>query len=100
MLLSSVMADEENSLEQLMSFSLEELADAEVTIAGKTPQKIRDIPAAVYVVSQKDIRRMGATSIPEALRMVPGLQVGRMDANKWAITSRGFNGVLANKLLD
>ncbi len=99
MLVSSVMADEENSLEQLMSFSLEELADAEVTIAGKTPQKIRDIPAAVYVVSQKDIRHMGATSIPEALRMVPGLQVARMDANKWAITSRGFNGLFANNLL-
>jgi iron complex outermembrane receptor protein len=99
MLLSSVMADEENSLEQLMSFSLEELADAEVTIAGKTPQKIKDIPAAVYVVSQKDIRRMGATSIPEALRMVPGLQVARIDANKWAVTSRGFNGLFANKLL-
>jgi iron complex outermembrane receptor protein len=99
LLLSSVMADEEKSLKHLMSLSLEELADAEVTIAGKTPQKIKDIPAAVYVVSEKDIRRMGATSIPEALRMVPGLQVARMDANKWAITSRGFNGLFANNLL-
>lgn len=98
-IVSSVLADEEKSLEQLMSLSLEELVNVEVTIAGKMPQKITDIPAAVYVVSQEDIRRMGATSIPEALRMVPGLQVARMDANKWAVTSRGFNGVFANNLL-
>jgi len=99
LIFSSVMADEEKSLKQLMSFSLEELANAEVTIAGKTLQKATDIPAAVYVVSQKDIRRMGATSIPEALRMVPGVQVARIDANKWAVTSRGFNGLFANNLL-
>lgn len=98
-IVSSVLADEEKTLEQLMSLSLEELVNVEVTIAGKTPQKITDIPAAVYVVSQEDIRRMGATSIPEALRMVPGLQVARMDANKWTVTSRGFNGIFANNLL-
>jgi iron complex outermembrane receptor protein len=56
-------------------------------------------PAAVYVITQEDIRRSGVRSIPDALRMVPGLDVARIDSNKWAITSRGFNGQFANKLL-
>jgi iron complex outermembrane receptor protein len=51
------------------------------------------------VITQDDIRRSGATSIPEALRLAPGIQVARIDANKWAITARGFNGHFANKLL-
>ncbi len=99
LIFSSVMADEDILLNQLKHLSLEELGNVEVTIAGKTRQKITDIPAAVYVVTQKDIRRMGATSIPEALRMVPGLQVARIDANKWSITSRGFSGLFAHNLL-
>ncbi len=99
LIFSSAMADEEILLNQLKHLSLEELGNVEVTIAGKTRQKVTDIPAAVYVVTQKDIRRMGATSIPEALRMVPGLQVARIDANKWAVTSRGFSGLFAHNLL-
>ena len=51
------------------------------------------------MITQEDVRRCGATSIPETLRMVPGLQVARIDANKWAISSRGFNGRLSNKML-
>lgn len=83
----------------LTSLSIEELMQLEVTTAAKMPQKLEDTAAAVFVITAEDIRRSGATSIPELLRMVPGLQVARIDANKWAITARGFNGRFANKLL-
>jgi len=83
----------------LTELSLEELMNIEITSVSKKAQKLSDAAAAVFVITQEDIRRSGVTSIPEALRMVPGLQVARIDANKWAITSRGFNGRLANKLL-
>lgn len=66
---------------------------------GDDMPTIRESAAAVYVVTQEDIRRSGVLTIPDALRMVPGLQVAQIDANKWAITSRGFNGLFANKLL-
>ncbi len=71
----------------------------EVTTVSKKAQKLSDAAAAVFVITQSDIRRSGATSIPEALRMVPGVEVARIDASKWAITIRGFNGRFANKLL-
>ncbi len=71
----------------------------EVTSVSKKPEKLSDSAAAVYVITQEDIRRSGATHIPDLLRMVPGLQVSQMDANKWAITSRGFNDRFADKLL-
>jgi iron complex outermembrane receptor protein len=85
----------------LTSLSLEELMEIEVTVTSvsKKAQKITEAAAAVFVIDQEDIRRSGATSIPEVLRMVPGLEVARIDANKWAISSRGFNGRFANKLL-
>ncbi len=94
-----VLAGEDTDLMLLKELSLKALMDVEVTIAGKTPQKASNIAAAVYVVTQKDIRNMGATSIPEALRMVPGLQVAKVDANKWAITIRGFNNIFSSSLL-
>ncbi|MDY6971926.1 MAG: TonB-dependent receptor [Thermodesulfobacteriota bacterium] len=90
---------EQDLKKDLTAMSIEELMDMEITSAGKKPQKLCDAAAAVFVITQEDIRRCGATSIPEALRMVPGVQVARIDANKWAITSRGFNGRFANKLL-
>jgi iron complex outermembrane receptor protein len=83
----------------LIELSLEELMEIEVTSPGKKIQKLSDVPAAVYVITHDDIRRSGATSIPEALRLAPGVQVARIDANKWAITVRGFAGRFANKLL-
>jgi iron complex outermembrane receptor protein len=79
--------------------SLEELLNVEVVSASKKSQKLSDTSAAVYVINQEDIKRSGARTIPDVLRMVPGLQVARIDANKWAITSRGFNGRFSNKLL-
>lgn len=79
--------------------SIEDLLDLEVTSVSKRPQKLSEAPAAVTVVTGEDIRRSGVTSIPEALRMVPGLHVAQIDGSKWAITARGFNSQFANKLL-
>ncbi len=83
----------------LMTLSLEELTSLEVTSVSRKSQKVREAAAAVFVITQDDIRRSGATSIPEALRLAPGLSVARIDGSKWAISSRGFNGRFANKLL-
>ena len=71
----------------------------QVTSVSKRAQKLADAAAAIFVITQDDIQRSGASSIPEALRMVPGLEVARIDENKWAIGSRGFNGRFDNKLL-
>lgn len=83
----------------LTELSLEELMDIEVTIASRTSQPLGDSPAAVYVLTGDEIRRAGHTSIPEALRMVPGFQVARVDSSSWSVTARGFSGGFANQLL-
>jgi len=90
---------QDQDLQQLKTLSLEELTSVEVSISGKKVQSADDIAAAVYVVTQADIRRSGVSSIPEALRLVPGMHVSQIDANKWAISIRGFNSRIANKLL-
>jgi iron complex outermembrane receptor protein len=87
------------NLPDVTAMSVEDLMNVQVTSVSKRTQKLADAAAAIFVITQEDIRRSGATSIPEALRMVPGLQVARIDENKWAISSRGFNGRFANKLL-
>jgi iron complex outermembrane recepter protein len=81
------------------SISLEDLMNMRVTSVSKREQKLADAPAAIFVLTQEDIHRSGARNIPEALRLVPGVEVARIDENKWAITSRGFNGRFTNKLL-
>lgn len=83
----------------LADASLEELMGIRVSSVGRKEQKLTETAAAVYVVTREDIARSAATSIPEVLRLVPGLQVARIDSNKWAITARGFNGHFANKML-
>lgn len=83
----------------LARLSLEQLSNVEVTSVSKKGEKLAETAAAVYVITQDDIRRSGLTSIPELLRMVPGLQVARVDGGTWAITSRGFNGRYARKML-
>lgn len=88
-----------NDQEDLFEMSLEQLMNVEITLASKKEETLFETPAAAYVVTSEDIRRSGATSIPEALRMVPGLQVSRINSNSWAITSRGFQDQFANKLL-
>lgn len=83
----------------LTTASLEDLMQIEVTSVSKKEQRLNRVAAAVYLLTQEDIRRSGYSSLPEALRMVPGLQVARIDSSKWAISARGFNGQYANKLL-
>ncbi|MDB6039027.1 MAG: TonB-dependent receptor, plug [Verrucomicrobiales bacterium] len=83
----------------LGDLSIEQLMNESVTSVSRKETKLNQAPAAITVISQEDIRRSGATSIAEALRMAPGLDVAQVDQNKWAISSRGFNGLYANKLL-
>ncbi len=83
----------------LTQLSIEELMNVPVVSATKQTQRLSDTASAVFVITQDDIRRSGVTSIPEALRLAPGVQVARISANKWAISIRGFNGRYANKLL-
>lgn len=70
-----------------------------VTSVSKKAESLSDAAASIYVITANDIRRSGVTSIPEALRLAPGMQVARVDSNKWAISARGLNAQLANKLL-
>jgi iron complex outermembrane receptor protein len=83
----------------LKKLSVEELADIDVTSVSKYAEKFSAAAAAVAVLTQEDIERSGVTNIPDALRLVPGLDVARVDAHTWAISSRGFNDIFGNKLL-
>ena len=84
---------------ELKKLSLEELFEIEVTSVSKKPEKLSETAAAIHVVTDEDIRRSGAVSIPEALRDIPGVEVARVDSRQYAITARGFNSTTANKLL-
>src|SRR6202048_3745880 len=92
-------AQSHQSVPDVTALSMEDLMKVQVTSVSKRTQKVADAAAAIFVITQEDLRRSGATSIPEALRLVPGLEVARIDENKWAIGSRGFNGRFDNKLL-
>jgi iron complex outermembrane receptor protein len=92
-------AQNQQSVPDVTTLSMEDLMNIQVTSVSKRTQKVADAAAAIFVITQEDLRRSGATSIPEALRLVPGLEVARIDENKWAIGSRGFNGRFDNKLL-
>ena len=83
----------------LTSKTLEELMQITVSTVSRKEERLSQAPAAIHVITQEDIRRSGVTSIPEALRLAPGLHVARVDAHQWAISSRGFNDTFANKLL-
>jgi iron complex outermembrane receptor protein len=83
----------------LFEMSLEELVNLEVTSVSRRAERLAETASAVYVVTREDFLRYGISSIPEALRLVPGLNVFQIDANKWAVGSRGFTGRFANKLL-
>lgn len=82
-----------------VNLSLEELGDLRVTSVSKKEQRLADAAAAIYVITDDDIRRSGARTLPEALRLAPNLQVAQATANTYAITARGFNSTSANKLL-
>jgi iron complex outermembrane receptor protein len=83
----------------LKQLSLEELGNLQVTTASKEPETLRKVAAAIYVITQEDIRRSGATSLPEVLRLAPGVEVARVDSDHWSVAIRGFGAVLESKLL-
>jgi iron complex outermembrane receptor protein len=83
----------------LARMSIEDLLQIEVTSASKKEQALSEAASAIHVLTRDDLDRAGVTTVAEALRLVPGLQVARIDANKWAVSSRGFNGRFANKML-
>jgi iron complex outermembrane receptor protein len=78
---------------------IEDLMNIEVTSVSKKEQKMSQAAAAIFVITQEDIHRSGATNIPDLLRMVPGLDVSQISANDWAVSARGFNQQFSNKLL-
>jgi iron complex outermembrane receptor protein len=83
----------------LANATLEELMDMQVTSAARKSQRAEDVPAAIYVITGRDIRESGLTTLPEILRMAPGVQVAQVSASKWAVSIRGFNSPYSNKLL-
>jgi len=84
---------------KLTELSLDELANLEVISVSRRAESLADAPAAILILTAEDIRRSGATSLAEALRLAPNLQVARSDATQYAISARGFNNIIANKLL-
>lgn len=87
------------AVDDYFDLSLSQLLSAQVVSVSKTLETVAETPAAVYVITQEDIARSGMTSIPELLRMAPGVNVAQADSNTWAISIRGFNNTSANKLL-
>jgi len=94
-----VAAQQSYGSSDLMELSLEDLMNIEITSVSKTAEKLSDAAAAVYVITSDDIRRSGYRTLPDVLKLAPGLQVAHIDANRWAISSRGFNYEFADKLL-
>jgi iron complex outermembrane recepter protein len=83
----------------LANLSLAQLGDLEVTTASKEPEVLRRTPAAIHVITQDDIRRYGATSIPELLRLAPGVNVARIDSDHWSVGVRGFGDQFSKSVL-
>src|SRR5712691_8275676 len=87
------------SAEALKKLSIEQLMNLQVTSVSKRPERLSQTASAIQVITQEDIRRSGASSLPEALRLATNLQVAQVDSRQWAISARGFNNTTANKLL-
>jgi iron complex outermembrane receptor protein len=87
------------NLPSLKKMSIEELLNVEVGSVSRVSQKLAEAASAIQVITQEQIRRSGATSLPEILRLATNLQVAQVNSSQWAISARGFNNVLANKLL-
>ncbi len=86
-------------LASLSTLSIEELLRTEVSSVLKHPSELAQAPAATTVLRREDIQRLGATTLPDLLRTVPGLHVAQIDGNKWGVSARGFNGFFGGKLL-
>ena len=83
----------------LKELSVDQLLDIQVTSVSKRSESLSDAPASIYVITSEAIRRSGVTTLPEALRLAPNLQVARADSVQYAISARGFNNAIGNKLL-
>lgn len=83
----------------LGQLSLEELMSIEITSVAKKSQRLADAAAAIHVITAEDIQRAGLTSLPEALRLAPGVHVAQLDGNKWSVSVRGMGGRWASQLL-
>ena len=83
----------------LKTLSIEELMNIEVTSVSRRAEKIAKTASAIQVITSEDIRRSGATNLPEVLRLASNLHVAQVNSNQWAISARGFNNTLANKML-
>ncbi|HZY19335.1 MAG TPA: TonB-dependent receptor [Ramlibacter sp.] len=84
---------------ELADLSLEQLSALEVTSVSGRSESLQQAAASVYVITGQEIRRSGAQSLPQALRLAPNLQVAQTSAGQWAISARGFNDSISNKLL-
>jgi iron complex outermembrane recepter protein len=87
------------AITNLNDLTLEQLTTIDVTSVSGRPQSLRSAAASIYVITAEEIRRSAATSLPEALRLAPNLQVARLNSGQYAISARGFNNAIANKLL-
>ncbi|KQW45627.1 hypothetical protein ASD88_12095 [Pelomonas sp. Root662] len=85
--------------QDLSELSLEQLSNIEISSLSRRREKLAQVPAALYVISADAIRRAGARTLPEALQLAPNLQVARVNATQYAISARGFNNAIGNKLL-
>lgn len=95
--MSGALAAEADS--ELSDLSLEQLSNVVVTSVSRQEERLARAAASITIISSSDIRRSGARTLPEALRLAPNLQVARVDARNYAITARGFNSPFENKLL-
>lgn len=97
--LSTTSARAEQADDDIFNFSLVELGNIQITSVSKKKERLADAAASVFVITTEDLRRTGATSLPEALRLAPNLQVAQTSASGYSISARGFNSSSANKLL-
>ena len=96
---STVVVRAQGAAPDLANATLEELMNIQVTSAARKSQRAEDVPAAIYVITGRDIRQSGLMTLPEILRLAPGVQVAQVSASKWAVSIRGFNSPYSNKLL-
>jgi outer membrane cobalamin receptor len=90
---------QQQSTEELRHLTIEELMNTDVTTVSRIPTTTSSAPAAAYVITQEEIRRSGVRTLPDALRLAPGVHVAQIDANRWAVGIRGFADRLARAML-
>jgi len=95
----AISVDEDTPFSTLLEMDISELMNIDVNLATRNQERLFTSPAAIYVITKEDIKRSGLRSIPELLRLVPGLHVGKIDANKWAINSRDVSSQFSASML-